>query len=69
MNIATCIGCGCDDLHACHDDATGGPCSWLRVDRKARLGVCSACPEIAEAWDKGDRAMRVPVPAGAARHE
>lgn len=28
MNIATCIGCGCDDHHAC-----GEGCYWLRVDR------------------------------------
>lgn len=42
-DIATCIGCGCDDLHACV--AGGEPCRWLDVDRTRGLGVCSECPE------------------------
>lgn len=50
MNLATCIGCGCDDFHACPDG-----CYWLRVDYSAGLGVCSECEEHAEAWDRGDR--------------
>lgn len=36
--IATCIGCGCDDDHACDLG-----CSWLVVDRGVGLGVCSEC--------------------------
>lgn len=34
----TCIGCGCDDNHACDFG-----CSWLVVDRRVGLGVCSEC--------------------------
>lgn len=62
--VAVCIGCGCDDLHACISQDTGLPCSWLRLDRPAGVGVCSACPELAEAWDRGERAPRKhgPVP-------
>lgn len=46
MVVATCIGCGCDDNHAC---PLG--CSWLRVDRKTKLGVCSECPAEVREWD------------------
>ena len=59
--IAVCIGCGCDDLHACMTQplpvalARPEPCHWLRVDRDAGLGVCSACPGSVERWDAGDR--------------
>lgn len=42
--LATCIGCGCDDLHACAD-LFGDPCYWLTVDRAAGTGVCSQCRE------------------------
>lgn len=52
--LAVCIGCGCDDNHACP-----GGCSWLRVDRDAGLGVCSNCSEAAASWDAGDRDPRV----------
>lgn len=44
---AVCIGCGCDDLHACMgglDTGTGegwDPCSWVVVDRRAGLGICN----------------------------
>jgi len=48
---AVCIGCGCDDRHACR-----GGCWWLRVDYIAELGVCSECEAHVEAWDRGDRA-------------
>jgi hypothetical protein len=37
--LALCIGCRCDDDHACP-----GGCSWLVVDRNLGLGVCSQCP-------------------------
>lgn len=66
MNEATCIGCGCTDMHACSDEIEEAPCHWRRVDRKARLGVCSSCRELEKDWDAGDRTMRVPVePPGA----
>ncbi|WP_197420740.1 MULTISPECIES: hypothetical protein [unclassified Burkholderia] len=59
-DIAVCISCGCDDFHACWDDAHESPCFWERVDCGAGLGVCSACPERASAWDASDRTGRVP---------
>lgn len=59
--IAVCIGCGCDDLHACWDDKSEQPCSWLRVDRAAGLGVCSVCLNDIERWDSGDRVISVPA--------
>lgn len=55
MRIAHCIGSRCHDFAACHDDATGGPCSWLAVDYEAKLGVCSACPEDLARWKVCDR--------------
>ena len=42
---ATCIGCGCTDSHACVNE-WHEPCHWLKVDRRAGLGVCSACPSF-----------------------
>jgi len=61
MNLAHCIECGCHDLAACHDDKTGGPCSWLVVNRVEGNGVCSACPEGIQRWNAGDRSFAVPV--------
>lgn len=52
MTTATCIGCGCDDFHAC-----GEGCYWLRVDYEEGKGVCSECDEHEAAWDQGDRIM------------
>lgn len=46
MPAAVCVGCGCDDWHACE-----GGCEWLRLDRARAIGVCSACPELLAAWD------------------
>lgn len=48
--VASCIGCGCDDHHACN-----GGCWWLHVDYEVGLGVCSQCEEHVEAWERGDR--------------
>ncbi len=59
--VATCIGCGCDDLHACAEEDTGNPCSWVRLDRETQLGVCSVCQDHVERWDDGDREIRVPA--------
>lgn len=50
--LAVCIGCGCDDVHAC----VGG-CSWVRLDQSAGLGVCSKCPGWIVKWDRGDRTL------------
>lgn len=60
-DVCTCIGCGCDDNHACYDENTENPCHWLREDRDLGLGVCSVCKHLVEAWDAGDREVRVPV--------
>lgn len=38
--VATCIGCGCDDYHACWDEEARQPCSWLRLDRNQGQGSC-----------------------------
>lgn len=51
MSIATCIGCGCDDNHACRPNS----CWWLRVDYAAGVGVCSECRYAVKAWDNGVR--------------
>jgi len=61
MSIATCIGCGCTDTQACYDDEADAGCHWERLDRRAGLGVCSCCKEVIEAWDQGDRQIRVPT--------
>lgn len=57
MKLSICIGCGCDDEHACtgcgmlEDES----CSWLEVDRKRGVGVCSNCPDELALWKKRDR--------------
>ena len=51
--MATCVECACDDLHGCAEG-----CSWLRLDRKTGLGLCSACSHRLADWDAGDRAWK-----------
>jgi len=53
---ATCIGCGCDDSHACIDSFEE-PCGWLIVDRREARGVCSRCPNHLARWKAGDRVL------------
>lgn len=56
--MAVCIGCACDDNHACID-GLDEPCHWVRLDRETGLGVCSACPgSDVSRWDAGDRDVR-----------
>ena len=43
LRLVVCIGCGCDDLHACTDFGT--PCHWVAVNHKRLVGICSACAE------------------------
>lgn len=60
MKVATCIGCGCQDDRACMVE-TGiekTPCFWIQLDRKARIGVCSACPKASGRWRRRGRAKR-----------
>lgn len=45
---AVCIGCGCDDLHACVSE-TGDACYWLKVNYDTKQGVCSECEKLLEA--------------------
>lgn len=52
-DIAVCIGCGCDDLHACVAGAE--PCRWLDVDYVRGLGVCSQCPDSLESFREAYR--------------
>lgn len=55
MALAFCIGCGCDDLHACVDDDE--PCYWLAVVYPAGRGVCSCCEAHLARWNAGDHSM------------
>lgn len=53
--MASCIGCGCRDSHACDNG-----CEWLVVDYEVGLGVCSNCPGDMALWQErmgsiGDR--------------
>lgn len=48
--IAYCIGCGCNDLNACSSG-----CSWHRLDRGTKLGVCNQCKHRVSDWDNGKR--------------
>jgi hypothetical protein len=51
VDFSVCVGCGCDDFHACQPEG----CSWLRVDRKVKIGVCSSCEHLVSVWDRGER--------------
>lgn len=39
-----CIGCGCDELHACRTEAGHG-CSWVMLRPELGAGLCSECAE------------------------
>jgi hypothetical protein len=47
---ATCLGCGCTDSQAC---ALG--CSWILVDKRRGIGVCSGCSVVAGVVDLATR--------------
>ncbi len=51
-SVAVCIGCGCTDNRACIDQTFGTPCSWLKVDRKLLIGVCSHCEHKLEEFER-----------------
>lgn len=58
MKRAICIGCGCDEFHACRHDTPligASTCWWLHFDAAANVGVCSACPDLAQMWKAGER--------------
>lgn len=60
MFIPYCIGCGCDDYHACMEK-DGEPCCWLVVDYEEGRGVCSCCAEHLDRWVAGDREIAGPA--------
>lgn len=37
-----CIGCGCDEHHACTLPG-GKPCAWIHAGAQGLAGICSAC--------------------------
>jgi hypothetical protein len=55
MPIASCIGCGCTDVHACQTD--DGSCHWLEVEYNIQRGVCSACSDQLPRWHAGERSI------------
>ncbi|HEX5461852.1 MAG TPA: hypothetical protein VFX20_17950 [Steroidobacteraceae bacterium] len=63
--VTVCIGCGCDDLHACDVDEDGNACHWLRIDEDELVGVCSECPEHVTRFDAGERSIEYQGQAGA----
>lgn len=59
-----CIGCGCDEEHACSVLGEGSiGCWWLRFEAETRRGVCSACEDQVKAWDAGERALQLELVA------
>jgi hypothetical protein len=55
--IATCIGCGCDDFHACSPEG----CSWIKVNYASGQGVCSNCENHLARWEMKQRQW-LPLP-------
>lgn len=57
MKNAICIGCGCDEIHACaipaRCEAGVEVCWWMRFDAATKTGVCSACEDLRKGWDQG----------------
>lgn len=53
--MTTCIGCGCDDEHACQDPETGELCAWASIDTQGvtgkpkQFGICTQCAEADDA--------------------
>lgn len=63
MILNYCIGCGCDEAHACATDAARGLCWWMRFSARHRAGVCSYCEDQLEHWDGGGRTPRLELVA------
>ena len=49
----------CGRAEAREDDSESESIVWLRKDAELGLGVCSACPEWLDAWDRGTRDVRL----------
>lgn len=43
-----CPGCGCTELDACIDDATGESCRWTNTPNARGMAYCSACADDTE---------------------
>jgi hypothetical protein len=52
-----CIGCGCDELHAC-DNGLGQGCHWYAQNRETGIGICSVCIGEGKARQRVWRAYR-----------
>jgi hypothetical protein len=52
--LCQCVGCGCDDDHACQD-LLGDACRWLVKSESGRLGVCTQCPGSLGRWNANKR--------------
>lgn len=55
LRIRFCIGCGCDDFHACADPITEEGCYWMFTDKRTATGICSCCGSAMKRWKAGDR--------------
>jgi hypothetical protein len=58
LPISQCLGCGCDEQHACqHPDHLGGPsgepCAWVWVNPLLGVGICSLCRDRV-IWGDGE---------------
>lgn len=42
--MTICIGCGCDEEHACI--TKGGRCAWRAVSSGMIAGLCTACADL-----------------------
>lgn len=47
LGITQCVGCGCDDEHACLDGCYA--CSWSVWNSQMTYGICSSCAKKLEA--------------------
>lgn len=43
--MTVCIGCGCDESHACLD-REGRACRWVELSPSGAAGICSECEEL-----------------------
>lgn len=50
--ISQCLGCGCDERHACQH-FTGEPCAWAWVNPLLGVGICSLCRDRV-IWGDGE---------------
>ena len=54
---AKCIGCECTDDAACEvPHRPEGVCSWIAVDYKVHIGVCSECEDYLKDFNEAHRA-------------